>query len=356
MKKINNKITRYQYMSIIQGSMIGVGILSLPSSVTSIAKQSGWISTLLCGIYPLFITLAACLIYKNMNYLNFSELNRNLFGKIISYIFEFAFFTYFLIFGAFVLSGFANVLTFSTTRFLSPYVIVSVTICLVYLTINDGLTNLGRISEVIVPLTLFILIVPLYFINKGSLTNVLPLISDYKSIFKAMTETFFAYSGVEISILILPLIHQRNNLKLFSVIGSLTTTFMYTIIVFLVIYYCGYMLTSKLQYPLLYLVAAADLPVLSSFEPLFIFLWGSKIFQTISIGTFGASYTISNLFKISYNKCCVLCCILTLIISYFLIPEYKRASLIEISLPYMLLFVVFWCILSLIMSRIKRGV
>ncbi|WP_163193077.1 GerAB/ArcD/ProY family transporter [Clostridium thermarum] len=356
MKKYTNKITRFQYMYIIQGSMIGVGLISLPSSVSNIAKQSGWISALLCGIYPLYVTLVACSIYKNMNYISFVELNTQLYGKILSILFTFIFFTYFLLIATFALSGFVNILVFSTTKFLSPYLIIIITLFLIYLSINEGLTNLGRISEFLFPLTFFIILIPFYFIDKGNTVNLLPIISDYKSIFAAMPTALFSYSGVEICLLIIPFISDKQKIKLFSAAGSLITIFIYTIVVLLVINYCGFKLTSKLQYPFLYLVAGAEIPVISSFEPLFLFLWGNKILQTISSMAFGASYTMTKLLNISYNKCCILICIVTAAFSCFFIPEHNRTETIDKILPYLVIFSLLWLIFSLFLSFIRRGV
>ncbi|WP_139905595.1 GerAB/ArcD/ProY family transporter [Clostridium thermarum] len=356
MKEYSNKITRFQYMYIIQGSMIGVGLISLPYAVSNIAKQSGWISVLLCGIYPLYVTLAACTIYKNMNYINFVELNTQLYGKILSILFIFIFFTYFSLIAIFTLSGFINILVFSTTKFLSPYLIIIITVFLVYLTINEGSTNLGRISEFLFPLTLFIILIPFYFINKGNRVNLLPIISDYKSIFAAMPTALFSYSGVEISLLIIPFISDKKKIKLFSSAGSSMTIFIYTVVVLLVINYCGFKLTSKLQYPFLYLVSSAEFPVISDFEPLFLFLWGNKIFQTISSMAFGASYTMTKVLNISYNKCCILGCTVTAAISCFFIPEYNRSEAIDKILPYFVIFSLLWLTISLFFSFMRRGV
>ncbi|WP_443110720.1 GerAB/ArcD/ProY family transporter [Caloramator sp. mosi_1] len=68
------------------------------------------------------------------------------------------------------------------------------------------------------------------------------------------------------------------------------TTVLYTFITIVTILYMGWRLTSQLQYPFLYLVATTEIPVISNFEPLFIFIWGNKIFQTAACMHFGATY------------------------------------------------------------------
>ncbi|QCX33147.1 hypothetical protein FDN13_05215 [Caloramator sp. E03] len=355
MKRYNNEITCFQYMYIIQGAMIGVGILSLSSSVCKSAQQSGWISVLLGGIYPVYIVIVSSLIYKNMRYINFYDLNKKIYGKYISYISYFIFILYFIFFSALILSGFTNVLTFSTVKFLPSYMITAITSFAIYISINYGLTYIGRLSEIIFPLTILLLLIPLYFINMGDITNLLPLISSYEGIIKAMPDTLFSYSGIEICFLIIPFISKKKNIIKYGIIGSIITIIMYTVTVLLIINYCGWKLTSKLQYPFLYLVAGADIPVLSNFEPIFIFFWGNKVFQTISACSFTSSYLISQSFNIDYNYCSLIVCVLIFLTSFFLIPESNRSKIINISLPYMIITIFLWSLLTLLLSYIKRG-
>lgn len=356
MKDVSNKITRFQYMFIIQASMIGLGILSLPSSVCDVAKQSGWIPTLISGVYPLFITFVGYTIHKKTKFLDFVQLNTKLYGKILSCFLCFVFFIYFMLQASFVIAGFANVLNFSTTKFLSPYSIIIITIFLTFLSTNEGLTNIGRLAEFLFPLTILLMILPLYFINKGDSTNLLPLISDYKLIFKALPDTFFSYSGVEICFFILPFLTNRNKINLFSTVGSLITITLYTIVVLITIYFCGFNLTSKLQYPLLYLIASSDIPVLSNFEPLFIFLWGAKIFLTVSISGFIVTHIFSQITKISYYKSCIVSFALIFILSFFFVPDYNRTFYAGILIPIMFIFVVIWSLISLLLSFVRKGV
>ena len=60
----NITITRNQYIFIIVGTMIGIGIGFLGSSGAAVAHQDAWISTLLCGIYPIIIVITSYIIVK----------------------------------------------------------------------------------------------------------------------------------------------------------------------------------------------------------------------------------------------------------------------------------------------------
>ncbi|KRQ87911.1 Spore germination protein YndE [Caloramator mitchellensis] len=355
MFKNNNQITKNQYMFIVQNSMIGVGILSLASGVCKDAQQSGWISVLIGGIYPLYLTIAASIIYKNLYFNEFLEINRRIYGKFLSYIFVIFFLVNFILFETFVLSGFANVLVFSTVKFLSPLTVIILTIVLSYFTVNQGLTTVGRLAELMFYLTIFILIIPLYFINKGDTTNILPLFSSFNSILKAVPSTFFSYSGVEICFLVIPFVTDTKKVLSSGIIGSIFTIALYTITVLFTINYCGWRLTSKLHYPLLYLVSGAELSVLSNFEPLFLFLWGNKIFQTLAVGNFGMSYTMSQITKIPLQRCSLYLSLLVIFISTMLVPEYNRSNIIDKAMPVLVVIILIWTTITLFLSFFKRG-
>ncbi len=50
--KSNNVLTTNQTMLMIVGSMIGIGILSLPANLTKIAENNGWIGVIIGSLYP----------------------------------------------------------------------------------------------------------------------------------------------------------------------------------------------------------------------------------------------------------------------------------------------------------------
>lgn len=354
MKAINNHITKNQYLFIIQSSMIGVGVLSLASEVSKEAHQSGWISVLIGGIYPLTCVLIGASIYKNVSYLDYFQMSKKLYGNILTYIFTLLFIVYFLFTEAFILSGFANLMIFSITQFLSPYVIMIVSIIVAFLTSRKGLTNIGRITELMFYVTFFIFLIPLYFINKGNVTNLLPLIDGIDNILKSLKGALFSYSGIEVCFFIIPFITDTKKIKSSGVIGSLITIALYTMTVLIVVSYIGWRFASKLQYPILYLVGSIELSVIANFETIIIFIWGNKIFQTLSIIHCVLSYCVSNLFKVSYKSSCYFLCLPYLVLASFFISEHKRSSIVDIIMPYFIIYTIIWMILTLLISSIKK--
>ena len=92
----------------------------------------------------------------------------------------------------------------------------------------------------------------------------------------------------------------------------------------------GWELTSKVSYPLLYLVTTVHLPVIENLTTVLMFLWCSVIFETLAIDLFGSAYCLSKISNKGYKKCCIICSMTIFPLSYFFIPEYNRTKIIDV--------------------------
>lgn len=350
----NNTITRNQYFFVLQSAMIGIGVISLAGGVANKAQQSGWIAVIIAGLYPIVCAILSYYFYKNVNFVEFTQASEGIYGKTLTRIFSILFAINFLFTEAAVISGLANELTFSTVKFLSPYVLIVITAVLIYYNSVDGLKIIARLSELVFYLTIFIFLIPIYFINKGDVTNLLPIVENFSGLFKAIPSTFFAYSGIELSIVILPLVTDKKGTNIAGVMASIFTTTLYTFITIVTISYMGWKLTSQLQYPFLYLVATTEIPVISNFEPLFIFIWGNKIFQTAACMHFGVTYLFSEATKIQYKKSCYITSALVIALAFFMVPEYNRGALTDKVMPILVSYILIWLLLSSALSKYKK--
>ncbi|WBW95643.1 GerAB/ArcD/ProY family transporter [Oceanirhabdus sp. W0125-5] len=353
-----NSITQNQYIFINISSMIAVGILSMASTLCKIAHQQAWISLFIGGIYPICIVITASIIDNKTNHASFWEINNEIYGKILSYIFTFIFFCFYLSMFAGIASGFTNVLKLTITYFLpSSYIIVPTIVLTIFISIH-GIYMVGRISEFYFYLTLPLIFILLFFIIKGSVINVKPIISSVDEIIKAVPESFYSFSGCEISYLIISKISNKKNTKKAGIIAVLITTFIYVFTVFMTIYYLGWELTSKLEYPLLYLIETIPIPIISNFTALFLALWSVIILRSLITVCFAANYSLSLLIKNEnyYKKAYFIFVPLAICYIYLLLPEYNRSELLGIVFPPFIFFGLLWGLLTaLLASRKFRG-
>lgn len=340
--KINNKITENQYMAVVHSSMIAIGILSLAQNVSSDAHQQGWISILIGGVYPMVVVLAAAYIDKKMKHINFWQVNNEIYGKFLTYIIALFFFIFFIFQDIAIASGFTNAMHASIISYIPPYIILIVIILLNIYTAINGLTVVGRLCEIFFYLMIAFIVLMLIFIPRGSIDNVKPFITSYKDIISAVPATVYAYSGSEMSYIVISFITNRRNTKKAGIIAVLTIIIIYTINAFMTIYTLGWELTSKLTYPLFYLVAIIRLPLIENFTTLMMFLWSVIIFRIFTCYLFASAYCLSKILNTNYKKSCIICSILTLVLSNFMIPEYNRIKIVDAVIPYLVVCGVLW--------------
>lgn len=350
---INNKITEHQYIALVHSAMIAVGILSLAQSVTNDAYQQGWISVLIGGLYPIVVVLMAAYIDKKMKHIDFLKINNEIYGKFLTHIIVLIFFAIFIFLEVSIISGFTNVLHLTIVNYMPNYIILIVVILITIYSAIYGLTNVGRLCELFFYLMIGFIALMIFFIPRGEIRNIRPIITSYKDIIKAIPATLYSYTGVEISYICISFITNKKNTKKAGVIAVLTIIFIYTLNIFITIYSLGWELVSKVSYPLLYLVSTVHLPLIENFKTLLMFLWSSIIFRILVCNLFASSYCLSKVIKMNYRGCCIICSIFTLGLSYFFIPEYNRTKIVDAITPYVVIFGVLWGVVTAILVYFK---
>lgn len=354
---MNNKITRGQYIAILLSSLIGIGILSLPSEVCKIAKQDGWISVALGVIMPLYLLLIASYIHRNMNYEDFANITKKLYGQFLSSFIFMIIGASALIYHISIIANYTDIMKSSIGEFIPKIVIIGIITFLTISTSRNGLTTIGRQSEISLYFIIPLLLLPIIFIPKGNITNVQPFFSSGKNIFSATPKGLLAYSGPEIAFVILHFITNKRKPYKAAMIVSSIIVFLYTFTVFITIYYFGWKLTSKINFPLLFMYELIKVPILSDSKALFILVWSFAIFITCNIYQFSICYYGSKIFNCEYKKISnIIFIIIFILTSYTSYNDDFKTKIIEPMLPYLSLFIVIFAGITFILVALKtRG-
>lgn len=353
---ISNKITENQYRALLHSSMIAIGILALPQEVSNTAHQQGWIGVIIGGIYPLFVVIISSYIYKKMKNYDFWQINKKIYGKILTYIITLIFFIIFIFITTSILAGFSYVFYVMLISYIPQYIVLAVvTLLTLYAAIN-GLTNIGRLCEVYYYLIIGFIVLMLFLIPYGDMNNVKPFYSSLKGIISSIPSSFYAYTGIELSYIALPFIANNRNAKKAGIIAVLTVVFIYTLNVFITIYILGWEQTSKMNYPFLYVLATIHLPVIEDLRAVFLFLWASIIFKTLSCNLFGATYCFSKIINIEYKKSCITCSLIIFLLSFYMIPEYNVRSILDTVTTCTVIFTVIWGLITSVVILLKKSI
>ncbi|EYE89434.1 hypothetical protein Q428_02205 [Fervidicella metallireducens AeB] len=354
-EKNNLYLNDLEVIALLVGNMVGIGILSLPGAVVKDAKQSGWISVIIGGIYPLvfgFLAMYLCRKHSDENILN---LSKRYFGNIVGNLLNIIFLSFFAINVIAVVTGFTNVLTVYGTPFLKPLkILLVITITVAYIS-NLGLKTIGRINKISLFLIIALNLLLLSALRKGNYLNLFPLFGGgMKNIISASKESAFSYGGIEIIFLIYPYIRNKDKLKSIIIKASSITIAIYTWITFATIYYLGHRFILKNIWPVLMLTESIDLPIVNSFRLIFLFLWSIVMLKLIVNNYYSVIFIFKDVFRNKIFKNVHIWFIPVVVFSGVALGnEIQRRELLDFIIPKITIFNLFYVLLIAIMSALK---
>ena len=176
MNEKSKLITSVELFFILVGCIIGMGVTSLPADVVSISKQDGWISSIIGGIYPLYIVLVGGIIIKRHPDSNIMDLSKAYFGKIIGNVLNLLFMLTFLVYIVLVISGSSNQLRAYSLYFIPHFKMVIIFAAVTCYASIKGLKVLARLTTITFFLLCLIIVASSITFMSGSILNVKPFL------------------------------------------------------------------------------------------------------------------------------------------------------------------------------------
>jgi spore germination protein len=338
--KKQSYISVSQFALIIFGSIVGIGILSLPNGVVKIAHQDGWISTLIGGIYPLYIVIIANYISKKNPKDSILVLSKKYFGRILGSIFNLIFATYFIFIASMIASYYTNLMRNYIIGFLTPLKIIAILfICIIYAA-SRGLKVIGIISEISFYVTIVLLLSPMLALRNPNITNIYPVFgSEVSSIVKGSMKSVFSYAGAEIILLIYPFLKEKNKMMISSFISVAMVIVVYVWCVFITTYYLGPDIVSKSNWSFLLVLGSVTITVINNYRYIFMTLWSLIAFKSISINGYASLYILKDFaHKIEKKKICFLMYPVLVYLAFKYGNEISRQSISDNVMPWYIIF------------------
>ncbi|GFR34718.1 hypothetical protein TCEA9_05300 [Thermobrachium celere] len=151
----------------------------------------------------------------------------------------------------------------------------------------------------------------------------------------------------------MPYVVNKKDFKKAGFISTAIIVFIYTFLTFICIYYLGYELTTKIYYPVFFIMETIEVSIISDFKVVFIFLWSGMILKIMACNHYVVSYTFSRLTRIPYKKSCIITWPFILMFAIFMIPEHGRNVFLGKSVPIIVFTVLTYSIITAIMVKIK---
>lgn len=272
-----NFITSYGIFCTIVLSVIGVGIFSYPNELANTVGNNEWIVTLVSGFIAY---LSSYIIYKSIKINNFDKFHvmmKNNFGKIIGFIFSLVFILYNIVFIAFGMRDFVEVIKMYLLEKTPTEILIIITILTGTYLIRGEIESLIKFNEV----AFWIMFIPMCIvliltINNLNLKNIFPIFSTKPmNYMRAFNSAIYSFSGFTIIYLILPFVKNRTgiNKAVFKSMGFITA--FYIIITIFCISFFSINQTKILLWPTTTMIQSINIPgaFIERWEGIMMSLW-----------------------------------------------------------------------------------
>ena len=273
-------LNRYHVVFLVQSTMFGTGVLSLPQRLSSLGYSQ--------ALFPLLFGVIASLSIWPMIWINSKYKNENLFrineillGKWIGKSINLFIVLQFTLFLAAIISSYMNLI--QTTALPEQTLTIPVLFFLLLLTyiVNGGIKSVARFCI----MAFFITIPMLYFlrwaIEKGEMSHLFPLFNyNGHEFFEALRKGYLSILGYEVIMFYFPYIVNQKKAYKHALVGIWISIFLCFITTLVsVIYYSEWQL-ENIEFTVLHLFKAGEFSFIERIDIIGITLWIFLILST----------------------------------------------------------------------------
>ncbi|SKC58508.1 GerAB/ArcD/ProY family transporter [Maledivibacter halophilus] len=361
MDRNNDKIMSNQLFSILVMDMIGVGILSLPSTLAQSAGPDSLIVLVMGSILFLIQVLIIQRLVTKFPKKTIIEITKTILFKPMGILIGFLYLIYFLLITSLEVRAFGEI----TKNFLLPktpieIIIITFLLTSIYL-VRSGIESIARLAVIALPLSVIpSIIVIMLAIPDLDFTAFLPVLhTPLPNLIKALPKVFFSYIGFEVILVLGIFIKDTKNIRKASIKSIGFISIIYFIFTAMTIARFGIAENKNLIWPVVTLFKSVNLPgtLLENVEVVIMGTWLLSIFMTVAIAYFGCVLLLSRILKSKeHNYLSII--LLPMIYVLSLIPENVAQvyDYMDIFAKYLTtIFAVIIPILLLLISLFIRG-
>lgn len=359
-----NKTSNNQLKALIVSIIIGVGILSMPSSVAETMENGGWLSIILGGALSIpFIIIMNKLtrIYPGKTYFEFGK---EIVPPFIFNIISIVFLIYYIITSAFTVRIFGEVIKAFLLE-TTPTEIIIIAMLLVTSYIGRcEIEVIARMAMIVYPIIILTTIgVVLFSIPGIDFTNLLPILPrtsiSFKAVLKGTLITFFSYMGYEIILVAMGNVEKPDESLKYSMSAIIHVIVIYLLLFFITLSQFGIHELKRQIWPSLVLVREIGFPgfFVENLDGIVMAVWVMVVFATLGPFMYSSGIVLSSIFSTKEHDYFVTSMI-PIIYALSLIPQNLRDvyRYMDISINVIgLISVVIFPTILFIIAKVKKG-
>lgn len=302
----DDKISSSQVGIFIFLTVLGIGILSLPSSLAKSVDNDAWILVIISGALSILSLFVICKIGERHANLGFVGTLRFLFGKILGTILAIPVIIYGILWLGLEFRLFAAVTKLYLLHKTPLEFIILPIMLLTVILVRNGIEPITRSFGIFLPIIIVVvLIVIVSSFQHSDMSNLRPFFSTpIRKYIEGLSTSIFAYSGFEIMLIMFPFIREPKKAFKASGIAMLFIVALYAIITIQCITGLGTEETKALIYPVMGLIKTISIPggFIESGEGLLSSLWVLYAFTTLVGILYFLSVTCAGVFNHKNHK------------------------------------------------------
>ncbi len=353
------KVTDHQAILLLINTVVATAILFLPSFLLERAGEDAWIS----AIFLFFVALVFCLIYSSlinkMGKHDLIFLNRAVFGRIISFIFEINMIFYFVLITGIITREVSELMVgvyfpktplwfFNFTLLLTAVVFV-----------NQGLDVIVRTVEIVFYIFLIFFLMSIIFLVKDMSPHFLQPVMGrgIRPVLSGVYPGLLFFSELFLILIIAPYLQNRDRVYRILVISLIIITILFLISIVTILMIFSVDMGARLTFPLLGAFRYSEVWLIERLDPFYIFFWIGGGLLKITVFIYGAVYITGKTFEFLPTKVSIP----FIMTGIFYFSHYFFDNVIELFdylveiIPYFLLVQIIYPLLLLILANV-RGV
>lgn len=302
----DNKISNFQIAVLLINTIVGVGVLNLPSLLAGEVGTTGWIVLLLAGAIAALLVLMMTKLMSSYEGKDIVNVSSSLIGKIATYISIILVITYMIAQGAFIVRVFGEVIKMFLL-FSTPIEVIILTMLLtaVY-TVRSGIDAIARFSILVIPFIVIpLLIIGTVLLQDLDYSNILPVFNMGPiEIIKSLPPALFSFGGIESILIYLYYSQKPKEAAKYSVLAVGVIVVIYLIAFLITLSRFGEKDLEAQLWPLLSLSKTVQFPnaFIENVEGIIMSIWVLIAFTTLISVIYTATFLVSKLFKSEKNR------------------------------------------------------
>ncbi|MGE7270128.1 GerAB/ArcD/ProY family transporter [Brevibacillus panacihumi] len=296
-KSVPPKLTVLQYIFLIHGTQVGIGVLSMPRELAEAAGTDGWISLLIGWGAAVIASLLIISVMKRYPNHTIVELLPLFLGKWVGRAAIVLIILYCLLACITVIGNTVGILNIWILTQTPGYLIVFLFVIPTYVILQKGIHVLGRYSELIFYLTLWMPVVLTITLSDAHWLNLLPVVKEgWGPIISGARLTVYSFLGFELAFFAYPFLHNKKYAALGIVAANTWSLLVFLHVTILCFTYFSPDEITKYTWPTLVLLKGIEYRFLErvdiTFLSFYLLVLSTTIFPYVYFTIFSSSHLL----------------------------------------------------------------